>query len=116
MEHTKINIEIGYQDTTDDGSRHDRWTEDYSGPHKYWTFPVTMAEVVPIETIAEAAFIADNSPHELTEGSLACRIRETMLDAYRQTGERHHSLSVGDRVRVGEVEVVCSGIGWKRVF
>lgn len=69
MEHTKINIEIGYQDTTDDGSWCDRWTEDYSGPHKYWTFPVTVAEVVPIETIAEAAFIADNSPYELTAGA-----------------------------------------------
>jgi len=74
MEDTKpkINIEIGYQDTTTDKvSRCGLWTENYSGPHTYWTFPVTVPEVMPIEAVAEAAFVADNSPHELTPGGLA---------------------------------------------
>lgn len=109
---TKITIEVGYQDTTDTNAA--PWTEQATG-HRYWTFPVDMDAVVPIETIADAVYAADNAPSELSAASLVGRVRAAMQQAYRQTSDRHHSLSVGDRVRVGEVEVVCAGLGWNRV-
>lgn len=113
----KINIEVGYQDTTTttDAGRQTRWTEQATG-HRYWTFTVDMTDVVPVEVIADAVYEADNAPFELRPDSLAGRVRAAMQEAYRQTPERHHSLSVGDRVRVGEVEVICAGLGWQRAL
>lgn len=107
---TKISIEVGYQDPHSE----DAWTVHATG-HRYWTYEVDVAEVVPIETVAAAVFRADNYPDELRPDTLPGRVRAAMQEAYRQTPDRHHSLSVGDRVRVGEVEVVCTSFGWKRV-
>lgn len=113
---TKINIEVGYQDTKrqDDLARYTRWTPAAVG-HRYWTFPVDITGEYPsIEDIAEAVFQADNAPF-LAVGSLPDRIRVAMQDAYSKTKDRHHSLSVGDRVRVDGREVVCVECGFEAV-
>jgi hypothetical protein len=110
----QINIQVGYQDTKDPAGHYTRWTEDATG-HKWWTFPVDVKQAVTVVQTAEAVFKADNAPFELAPDSLAGKIREAMIEAYENTTERHHSLSVGDRIRIGEDEVICSDDGWKRV-
>jgi hypothetical protein len=113
---TQVNIEVGYQDTKDPGelARATRWTEEATG-HKYWTYAVELDAVRPIEQVAEAVYMADNYPGELKLTGLSGQVRAAMIEVYEHTSERHHSLSVGDRVRVGEVEVVCASAGWQRV-
>lgn len=109
-------IWVGYQDTTSDRRevRLWRWTESAVG-HTWWPYDVQIDGLPSIETIAEAVSVADNSPHSLPFGSLEAKIRDAMLTAYRLTTDRHHSLSVGDRVRTGEHEVVCTKHGWRRI-
>lgn len=66
-----------------------------------------------VEAIAEAAFVATNSPYEVS--GLASQIREGIeATGYNGRGA-HYSLSVGDTVTVGEVTVACESFGWKRV-
>jgi hypothetical protein len=106
----KLDVQVGYQDTKDPAGR-TRWTEDATG-HKWWTFPVDVEQAITIEQIADAVWTADNSPEHPWQG-LTGKVRAAMDEAYENTTERHHSLSVGDRVRIGEVEVVCVSVGWK---
>lgn len=113
---TTIIIEVGYQDITgqSEAARARRFTP-YATGHTWWNYPVDVDEVLSIDALGDAVFTADNSPHELPPDSLAGKIRAAMLTAYAATDVRHHSLSVGDRVRVSEVEVICTGNGWRRV-
>lgn len=107
---SKINIEVGYQAG---GDLFTNWTEQ-AGPHVYWVFPVEVdGPVLAVEQIAEAVFEADNSPYQVT--GLAAQVRAAMTEAYSRTERRHHSLSVGDRVRVGEVELAVARFGFRRV-
>ena len=118
MAATHLNVEVGYQDIEDSSpeARATRWTENASG-HHWWVFVVDAGDLPPqgIETVAEAVFLADNAPLGNLDHPLADRVRVAMDAAYVETDDRHHSFSVGDRVRVGETEVVCCSFGWKPV-
>jgi hypothetical protein len=113
----EISVEVGYQDTRDQSlaARLTRWTEQATG-HRYWTFQIVVNRVHDLTTIAEAVYAADNAPHDFPEDSLTGKLRAAMQAVYAATTDRHHSLSVGDRVRVGEVEVVCADAGWERIY
>lgn len=118
MSATYLNIEVGYQDVEDPSpkARATRWTEDASG-HRWWTFVVDVSGLPAqgIEHVAEAVFLADNSTLHNLDHPLADRVRAAMDEVYAKTDDRHHSLSTGDRVRMGETEVICCPIGWKPV-
>ena len=77
------------------------------------TLPFEGEPQKTVEAIAEAAFVATNSPYEVT--GLAAQIREAIAaTGYRGQGA-HYSLSVGDTVTVGEVMLACESFGWQRV-
>lgn len=64
--------------------------------------------------VAEACFIATNSPYEVT--GLAAEIRSAIAATGYDGRGAHYSLSVGDTVTVGEVMLACANFGWERVF
>lgn len=111
----RLTIEVGYQDTdsTDSLVRARRWTLDAMG-HRWWPYVVDVSglPVVGVQEVADAVCDADNNPSPPSSVTLAGRIRQAMDEIYATTSERHHSLSPGDRVRVGETEVVCAPVGW----
>lgn len=109
---TAVAVEVGYQNPRD---RDHSWTERATG-HRYWTFEVEIERVLSVETVAEAVFCADNQPNIAAEDTLVGKFQRAMIAAYERTTDRHHSLSIGDRVRIGEVEVVCANDGWERIY
>lgn len=66
-----------------------------------------------VEAVAEAAFVATNSPYEVS--GLPAQIREAITATGYNGRGAHYSLSVGDTVTVGEVMMACESFGWKRV-
>lgn len=120
-----IDIVVGYQDIDDQTpmARATRWTEDYTGRRDDWTYTITVdAEMAAdflvedgVAHLADQVFQADNAPYVFDEDSAAGMIQAAMNAAYTERQGGHHSLSVGDTVRVGEVTVVCASTGWVRV-
>jgi hypothetical protein len=79
---------------------------------------VAMTLAVPFDAtmddIAEAAFIATNSPF-VAEGTLPYFIAEAIDKADYHGQGAHYSLSVGDTVTVDGVTLECAGMGWREV-
>ena len=121
-----IDIIVGYQDIDDQSpmARATRWTADYTGRRVEWTYTITVddAEMAAqflaedgVAHLAEMVFEADNSPYVHAEESAVGMIQAAMNAAYGERSDRHHSLAVGDTVRVGEVAVVVAPAGFLRV-
>jgi hypothetical protein len=120
-----IDIIAGYQDIndTDPMARATRWTAAYTGRRVEWTYRIeTPADMAAdfltaggVSHLAELVFEADNSPYAHDPDSAVGMIQAAMNAAYGDRSDRHHSLSVGDSVQVGEVKVVVGSTGFVRV-
>jgi hypothetical protein len=103
-----VAVDIGYQDILGEGA----WTENATG-HDYLTINVEVDKVPPAEELAAAVFAAGNSSFAINGDTLTARVQKALLRTPLPAS--HHSFAVGDRVRVGKVELICAPVGWTRV-